>query len=89
MSKTRKPKREGVLPVARLRYLMDEQGVSQSDIARRAGVGRSTVSAWLHPEPTERTKPGPDGVAAFAVLLGIPAGFVVGAIPEPASGVVN
>jgi transcriptional regulator with XRE-family HTH domain len=79
----KKPKREGVIPVARLLQLMERRSVTQTAIAKRAGVGRQTVSYWLHEDETVRTRPGPEGIAAFAVLCGVPAGFVVGTEPEP------
>lgn len=39
----------------RLRFYMNEYRMTQSDLAKRIGVGTSTVSHWYHAERTPRS----------------------------------
>jgi len=68
----------GVMPVAWVRARMDARGVSQSDIAARAGLGRAAVSRWLDTDTSKRSTPKVDGLAALAVCLECNPGVLLG-----------
>ena len=52
----------------RLRELMDEYGLSRSDVCRLARSPRSTVDSWLAPIGKKSHRPTPDKVIALLLL---------------------
>ena len=58
----------------RLRAAIDERGLSASEFADSAGIGRTSVYRWLE----GYTAPGSKSLALAAVRLGISADYLLG-----------
>ncbi|GAA2365077.1 helix-turn-helix domain-containing protein [Nonomuraea africana] len=64
---------------ARLRRMREERGLSLSELARRAGVGKATLSGV----ETGTRNPTLDTLWAITAQLGVPIAAVLGATTEP------
>jgi transcriptional regulator with XRE-family HTH domain len=54
-----------------IRTRLDETGMTQAELARQSGVGKSTISAWLTGErATGNRGPTPEKVTAVGRVLG-------------------
>lgn len=60
---------------------LDEQGISQSELARRMGTGRQTVSSLME---EKRVSPRLDTAVSVAAALGVPLQEMVDRMKEDA-----
>lgn len=63
----------------RLKAVMKEQNVSQSDLSRITGIGRSNISQYI----SGINYPRPSAMKQIADALKIPLGWLTGEIKEP------
>jgi transcriptional regulator with XRE-family HTH domain len=56
--------------------LRKEQRLTQEDMARKIGVGKTTYRKWVHRYPSEKGgKPNSDNLEKVAQILGLPSKF--------------
>lgn len=58
----------------RLRILRNEQGITQQQLADRAGISRSNINTW----ESEKSLPLPDGLIALADCFGCTVDYLLG-----------